>query len=268
MRGTTATALLLAACAGPTQQTDWESPAPPPTPEPEAPVWGASDPTVCVDKVPPEDAPSEPVVSDAMLAGLGACTKKLTKPEEVGISLLVAPDGAIERVHVERSTLGDCELVACLSQKLSKLRLPASKTAKEDVHFVMLELAPRNPPRRLTQFAQPLGPPFTSCGEATALRLAPEVIQRTVRANYPAFRPCYEAALAANPHIKGQTHTRFTIERDGRVSAAYITHNDLPDCHVARCLRDAMAKIVFPAPAHGTVTVVYPILLAPAEPER
>jgi hypothetical protein len=109
----------------------------------------------------------------------------------------------------------------------------------------------------------------TACGGAVNAskvsgRLEPAVIQKIVRTNYGEFRTCYEEGLGRNRHLTGRVSIRFVIERDGRVGRGVrIVDNTLPDCKVARCVRDVYPRFQFPPPDGGIVTVVYPIMLEP-----
>lgn len=119
-------------------------------------------------------------------------------------------------------------------------------------------------------------------------RLAPELIQQVVRANFAGMRRCYEAGLARNPKLAGRISTKFVIERDGYVSSAMDVHDApketplpnlpkdfdtraqqdeprFPDAEVVRCVAERFAKLAFPKPEGGIVTVVYPIVFAPGE---
>jgi hypothetical protein len=58
----------------------------------------------------------------------------------------------------------------------------------------------------------------------------------------------------------------FVIERDGHVSKAAIADTDLPNCSVARCIRQGFTELQFPAPQGGVVTVSYPIVFEPGDP--
>jgi hypothetical protein len=66
-------------------------------------------------------------------------------------------------------------------------------------------------------------------------RLAPELIQRVVRANFAAMRRCYQEGLARQPSLQGRISVRFVIERDGKV-ANVATSGDLADDEVKRCV--------------------------------
>jgi hypothetical protein len=239
-----------------------------------AAVPGASDPAECKDEVPPPDPGRKPVMSDDMLAELTPCTKKLAKGGRIDVSLIVSAAGAIEKVNVGGSTVKDCRVVSCVKARFSKLRFPTPETPYRFDFGVSLELLPGKPPRRLGKDEPPLASSEAeSCvdpkdPEFARGRLQPEVIQKAVRGRYDAFRRCYEAGLAVNPQLTGLVRTRFIIGRDGRVSASYVEDTTLPDCRVSRCVRDEMARIVFPEPNLGIVTVVYPIMLAPGEPPQ
>lgn len=117
-------------------------------------------------------------------------------------------------------------------------------------------------------------------------RLPPPVIQRIVRENFAGMRACYEAGLAKTPTLKGKITTRFVIERDGSVSSAQDMHDvpveapdplkanvfgrsepRFPDAEVVACVVSKFAALKFPEPQGGIVTVVYPIVFSPEEPE-
>jgi hypothetical protein len=96
-------------------------------------------------------------------------------------------------------------------------------------------------------------------------RLPADVIQRIVRQNQGRFRACYEAGLTKNPSLAGRVTVRFVIGRDGGVSIAQDDGSELPDANVVACVVRSFQSLSFPAPSGGTVTVLYPLVLAPAE---
>jgi hypothetical protein len=113
----------------------------------------------------------------------------------------------------------------------------------------------------------PDGPPPNAKPAATAVggRLAPEVIQKAVRAQFGGFRLCYEQGLRRDPGLTGRIAVRFVIDRDGNVAAVgkdpWTT--SMRDAEVTRCVVDHFKGIVFPPPEGGIVTVVYPIMFSP-----
>ncbi len=95
-------------------------------------------------------------------------------------------------------------------------------------------------------------------------RLPPEVVSRVVRRSFQAFKACYECGLRNNPNVQGRVTIRFVIGADGAVSHVGNGGTDLPDLGVLRCIWPAFEGMSFPRPESGTVTVTYPIFLAPA----
>ncbi len=94
-------------------------------------------------------------------------------------------------------------------------------------------------------------------------RLPPEVIQRVVREHFEEFRRCYEAGLGRDATLSGRVNVRFVISRQGTVASASDGGSSLPDAQVRDCVINAFKPLEFPKPENGTVTVVYPIMLAP-----
>jgi hypothetical protein len=96
--------------------------------------------------------------------------------------------------------------------------------------------------------------------------IAPELIQKVVRKNFDAFRRCYDNGLSKDTNLSGSIKVRFRIEFDGSVTDAHTTDDStLADAVVRKCVVSEYAKLSFPKPAGGTVTVVYPIIFKPAD---
>jgi hypothetical protein len=96
-------------------------------------------------------------------------------------------------------------------------------------------------------------------------RLAPEVIQKVVRANFDPLRKCYEAGLGRNPKLQGRVAVKFVIDLDGHVASAEDFQSDIPDRVVIQCVVAEYGKLTFPKPEGGIVTVVYPIIFNPGD---
>jgi hypothetical protein len=96
-------------------------------------------------------------------------------------------------------------------------------------------------------------------------RLPPEVIQRIVRQNFGRFRLCYEKGLDKEPALEGRIATKFVIDKAGNVTTASDGGSDLPDASVVKCVTDGFAKLQFPQPESGIVTVIYPIIFTPGD---
>lgn len=132
------------------------------------------------------------------------------------------------------------------------------------------------------RFTSPPGSPRRVRLEATEVsgRLAPVIIQQTVRASFGEMRKCYEDGLRRDPNLAGRISVRFVIDQEGKVSAvgegeAPVTPElagsppraaaspPLPDRAVVACVLAAFEKLTFPKPEGGIVTVVYPIQFSP-----
>jgi hypothetical protein len=101
--------------------------------------------------------------------------------------------------------------------------------------------------------------------ETISGHMAPELVQRVLRANRGRAQSCYEAALAAKPKLHGRVVVKFTIGPDGKVGHAANAGSDLPDPSAVECVVHAVGDLSFPKPDSGTVTVVYPLTFAPRD---
>ncbi len=108
------------------------------------------------------------------------------------------------------------------------------------------------------------GPQVRMGAVSVSGRMPPEVIQRIVRQHFGRFRLCYENGLRNNPNLVGRVAVRFVIGRDGAVSNVGNGGSDLPDVGVIRCVVKQFYLLEFPQPEAGIVTVVFPIMFAPA----
>jgi TonB family protein len=107
------------------------------------------------------------------------------------------------------------------------------------------------------QCAQPIGDDFG--------RIEPLEVQRVVRASYGPIRSCYEQGVMRNPRLAGKVAVAFVIGRDGVVVGARLHESStMPDADVASCVVQAFRTLVFPKPAGGQASVVYPIQFNPA----
>lgn len=105
--------------------------------------------------------------------------------------------------------------------------------------------------------------PIAAEGTVATGRLAPEIIQKVVRANFGEFRKCYERAIVRDPNAEGKAATRLVIGRDGTVSDARTTLSGNLPPEVGTCMEAAFRHLTFDAPSGGIVTVTYPIVFSP-----
>ncbi len=96
-------------------------------------------------------------------------------------------------------------------------------------------------------------------------RLGIEAIHRVVGGAFAEFYDCYRRGLADDPTLRGDVVTQFTIGPDGRVRNVSPDGRDttLDNDGVIDCMLRVHARLSFPKPSRGVVTVVYPMSFAP-----
>jgi hypothetical protein len=79
------------------------------------------------------------------------------------------------------------------------------------------------------------------------------VLAQARNRGYWPFRLCFEAGLRGDAALKGKTHVRITVGRDGRVSAARLLATELRRPDVATCLVSRSRALHFaPGPPRRT----------------
>jgi len=96
-------------------------------------------------------------------------------------------------------------------------------------------------------------------------RIAPEVIQDVVRRNFGLFRTCYESGLERNAKLQGTVTVKYVINLDGTTQMADDGGSNLPDPQVVQCVVAGFARLSYPPPQGGYVTVIYPIEFTPGD---
>lgn len=147
-------------------------------------------------------------------------------------------------------------------QKLAKDRAERDKL-RERIYRSLGQVPPTNS-RSL--------PPSTLGREAGTMD--PAYIQARIREDFfPLARQCYEAALERDAARAGKLVMSFNIVGDddvgGIVEAADSTEDStLTDPELLYCMRESMLSMSFEPPKHGgSVTVVYPFVFSPDEPD-
>jgi len=149
-------------------------------------------------------------------------------------------------------------VVAPTPDDLLRSRLDAAMQESEALHAARRSVASLS-------MAGSLPPKVRIGGAEVAGRLAPELIQNVVRANFGSFRRCYEKGLKKNSNLSGRVAIRFVIARDGTIAQIGSKDSDLPDADVVSCIVKSFEKLKFPEPEGGIVTVVYPIMFTPGD---
>jgi TonB family protein len=85
------------------------------------------------------------------------------------------------------------------------------------------------------------------------------MIRSFIRANQAKLQYCYERELLAKPDLAGTVTVKFTIEADGKVSAATASGLAKVDACVAQVIRE----IAFDKPKDGKTEINYPFTFKP-----
>lgn len=222
-----------------------------------------------------------PTVMHSHLPGFRRCYDAAVEGESkrehtATMDYWIGADGHIQSAVVITKGFADCQIATCLRDELARAIFPKPEgggvhttnmlrfDAPDDRTTPSTMAVPPIPPDDPDQCIDPRAAPANGAAEKElAGRLPPEVIQSIVRQSYPRFRHCFESGLARNARLSDEVAVRFVIGEDGTVTTLSVERNTLPDCEVARCVRDEYRNIRFPAPQGGPVVVVYPIMLEP-----
>ncbi len=177
----------------------------------------------------------------------------------------VEPTGAVAYDRVIGDVV-DCEALECVRKAFERMDVAHPPKASTYVN-VPIEWSngttPSFAPNLRFAASQPLRCPTKK--PKVSGHLEPVEIQKVVRGNFDRMRACYEKGLAEDPKLEGRVSMRFVIDREGKVPAAAIGELTLPQCEVARCVRDVFKTLQFPKPEGGIVSVTYPIMFSPSE---
>lgn len=219
---------------------------------------------------------------------LRACVSRSRNRKVAGqLVLRLRARAGAPRVTVQqqrRSTLNNAKVAGCLRRTVSRLQLTGPGWA-----VITLEVGRGGPRTGLASGAGGLGlrgtgqgGGGTGSGTLGGIQGAPiikkrpviigeggplprEVIRRVIRTHQPEVRHCYEQQLTKQPSLAGRVVVKFTIQADGRVSAARVITDTLKTPAVANCLVRRVLTWRFPAPlGGGIVKVSYPFVFRTA----
>ena len=111
----------------------------------------------------------------------------------------------------------------------------------------------------------PAQPAATPPADFPAGRLAPELVQSTVRGRFNDMRACYEAALQQAPTLAGKVTARFKVQEDGTVIDVKDNGSTITDATMVQCVMGVFSTTTFPTSSDGVVDVIYPIEFSPGD---
>ncbi len=90
------------------------------------------------------------------------------------------------------------------------------------------------------------------------------LIDEVVKRHMAQIRYCYQRELTKDPTLAGKIVVRFTIAKDGSVSAASVKTTTMNNSAVESCVSGRFLRMQFPQPKGGGIVIVsYPFLFSP-----
>ncbi len=90
------------------------------------------------------------------------------------------------------------------------------------------------------------------------------LIDQVIKRKMSQIRYCYQRELQKNPTLAGKVVIKFTIAKDGSVSAASVKSSDLGNPGAEKCVVDRFYSMQFPEPKGGGIVLVsYPFIFSP-----
>ncbi len=90
------------------------------------------------------------------------------------------------------------------------------------------------------------------------------LIDEVIKRNMNQIRYCYQRELTKNPSLGGKIVIKFTIAKDGSVSAASTKTTTMNNSAVESCIVGRFMRMQFPQPKGGGIVIVsYPFIFSP-----
>ena len=116
--------------------------------------------------------------------------------------------------------------------------------------------------------------PVVPDGDSGDTRVDPDYIKKRIREDLlPLAKQCYVTALEKRPRLGGRLGVYFRVIGDKKVGGVVdevkiMADTTLDDAEMQTCVKESMMSVTFDAPPeNGKLTVVYPILFSPDEPD-
>ena len=185
----------------------------------------------------------------------------------LSLSWHVKPDGRVEHLKREHSTLSDPRIEQCLGEKLYDVRFdPRAEPALARWTFVFRLVDPpqdkRGRKKRVTERERDRaaeadqGVQLEKSSPGT-LDLA--AVDNVVESGFPLFARCYRDGVQRNSSLDGAVRLRFVVGEDGQVTTVEDRGSDLTDRQVIDCVAEGFYALRFPEPQRGDAHLVYRI---------
>jgi hypothetical protein len=185
----------------------------------------------------------------------------------LSLSWHVTPEGRVERVEREGSTLSDPRIEQCLSEKLHEVHFdPRAEVARARWTFVFRLVEPpkdrRGRWRKVTKRDRDRAEDADrgvelEKGSPGILDLA--AVDNVIESGYPLFARCYRDGVQRNSSLDGAVRFRFVVDASGHVARVEDGGSDLTDRQVIDCVAEGFYALRFPEPSRGDAHLLYRI---------
>ena len=185
----------------------------------------------------------------------------------LSLSWHVTPEGRVDHVKRQRSTLSDPRIEQCLAEKLQEVHFdPRGETARAHWTFVFrLAEPPRDRNGRIKKQSKRERDRAEARDQGVQLEkdspgsLDLAAVDNVVESGFPLFARCYRDGVLRNSSLDGAVRLRFVVGDDGTVTAVEDGGSDLTDRQVIDCVAEGFYALRFPEPQRGDAHLVYRI---------
>lgn len=185
----------------------------------------------------------------------------------LSLTWTVNPEGRVERLKREQSTLSDPRIEQCLSEKIQDVRFdPRGKPARAGWTFVFRLVEPkkdrsghvRKASKRERDRAEQ-SDRGVQLEKNSPGRLELADVDNVVESGFPLFARCYRDGVQRNSNLDGAVRLRFVVGGSGHVTSVEDLGSDLTDRQVIDCVAEGFYALRFPEPQSGDAHLVYRI---------
>lgn len=173
----------------------------------------------------------------------------------------VDADGAVERVHVDRNTLGRDDVAECLTTQLKEQTFKATGAPAQGRWTFVFRLIDPIEPKKLAQrlkkerkLSKDGGVRIEPSSTGT---MAASDIEETTLAGMQLFARCYRDAIQRREQPTGILRFRLLIDEQGHLRELDDAGTLLPDPFAVDCIAEGFYAMDFPKPEGGSVEAHY-----------
>ncbi len=173
----------------------------------------------------------------------------------------VDADGAVERVVVDRNTLGRDDVAECLTTHLKEQTFKATGEPAQGRWTFVFRLIDPIEPKKLAQRLRTEKKLAKDGGvriePSSTGKVDPSDIENTTLAGVQLFARCYRDAIQRREQPSGILRFRLVIDEEGHLRELDDAGTLLPDPFAVDCIAEGFYALDFPKPEGGSVEAHY-----------